>query len=112
MIKCGSSQAAANPESNSGLWSYTSVPGTLLLQPGGMPQQSEAWSLLNTICPCEINLFLHATHICSYQCYLSQYVSDANNLCHLWSEPATNPPTGSYCFKFPVTSGWQYPYQF
>lgn len=113
MIKCSFSGAAsATPDSRRGLWNYSPVGGTLPLQPNGMPQQSEAWSLLDQIYPCEVNRFLHATHICSYQCYLSQYVSDSNNLCHLWREPASNPPTGSYCFEFPVTAGWQYPYQF
>lgn len=109
MIGC--KNASTSTTRNNGLWPYAAVPGTLLLEPSGMPQQTEAWSLLSTIYPCEINRFLHATHICSYQCFLSQFVTDTNNLCQLWSEPASDPPTGSYCFKFPVTSGQQYPYK-
>ena len=96
-----------------GLWNYSPVGGTIRLLPSGMPVQSDKWALLQTIYPCQINRFVHATHICSYQCHLSQYVGDTNNLCMLWKEPASNPPKGSYCSPyFPVQSGWQYPYNF
>lgn len=94
-----------------GTWSYASVPGTLMLQPSGMPQQSDAWALLDKIYPCQLSRFLRATHICSYNCYLSQYVSDVNNLCQLWDVSGTDSPAGSYCYQFPVTSGPQYPYK-
>lgn len=107
MIDCKDTLIPTNTLRNKGLWSYTSVPGTLLLLPTNMPQQADAWSLLGTVYPCEAGRLLRVTHVCSYNCYLSQFVSDSNNLCQLWSVSAGG---GSYCFDFPVTAGPQYPY--
>lgn len=99
MIACNGT-VTANPKP----WSYSPVPGTLLLQPSGMPQQADKWALFDKIYPCKVGEMLRATHICSYQCYMSQSVTDKNNLCQLWDVGST-PATGSYCFKFPFTSG-------
>lgn len=82
------------------------MPGTLLLQPSSMPQQADAWALLQKVYPCEVGRLLRATHICSHNCYLSQFVADNNSMCKLWGSEGA----GSYCFDFPVSSGPRYPY--
>ena len=107
MIGCKNTLVNTYTPYHKGLWSYASVPGTLLLLPSGMPQQPEAWSLMGKLYPCELGRFLKATHICSYNCYLSQYVVDENSKCKLWNETGA----GSFCSGFPVTSGPQYPYR-
>jgi hypothetical protein len=109
MIGCAKALESTATVYNHGLWRYQSVPGTLMLSAAGVPQQADAWSLLNKIYPCQIGRFLRATHICSYNCYLSQFVGDTNNLCQLWQTSGSS-ASGSFCFQFPVSEGPQYPY--
>lgn len=88
-------------------WSYSPVPGTLALQPSGMPQQSVAWSHFNKIFPCHMPAFFQATHVCAYGCYLSQYAKDGNTMCKLWDKEGE----GSFCPGYPHSDGpRQYPY--
>lgn len=113
MIGCKNAVVPTGTNNNRGLWAYASVPGTLMLLPANMPQQAQAWSLFGKIHPCQIGRFLRATHICSYNCYLSQFIGDTNNLCQLWNTTTaagSGAATGSYCFQFPVPSGPKYPY--
>lgn len=105
MIGCADALVPTATTRNKGLWQYTSIPGNLLLLPSGMPQQAEAWSQLTDIYPCEMGRFLRATHTCSYNCYMSQYVPDNNTLCLLWATDGGSSPAGTYCYDFPVTSG-------
>jgi hypothetical protein len=109
MIGCAKALESTATPYNHDLWRYQSVPGTLMLSAAGMPQQAGAWALLNKIFPCQMGRFLRATHICSYNCYLSQFVGDTNNYCQLWKTTGSAAP-GSYCFQFPVAEGPQYPY--
>lgn len=71
-----------------------------------MPQQADAWALLQRCIPVRLGRLLRATYICSYNCYLSQFVADNNSMCKLCSSEGA----GSYCFDFPVSSGSEYPY--
>ncbi|WIA42326.1 hypothetical protein OEZ86_008339 [Tetradesmus obliquus] len=99
-----------NPNPN-GTWPYTTVGGTLQLLPAGMPSQAAQWGMLSKMYPCQLERFVLATHICSYNCYFSQYVSDTNNTCLLWNTTTTSAGgVGTYCSQYPVTSGPQYPF--
>jgi len=111
MIGCKNALVPTGTTRNTGLWPYTSIPGNLVLEPTGMPAQQEPWSKLTKIYPCEMARFIWATHICSYNCYMSQYVAESNTLCKLWNETEGSSPTGTYCYSYPVTDGPQYPYK-
>lgn len=111
MIGCNDALVPTATTQNEGLWQYSSIPGDFVLQPEDMPQQADAWSRLTDIYPCEMGRFLRATHTCSYNCYMSQYVPDTNTLCQLWNVEAGSPAVGTYCYDFPVTEGPQYPYK-
>ena len=93
-----------------GLWSYSPVPGSLAISPSAMPQQAEAWGQFSKIYPCQIGRFFAATHVCAYDCFLSQHGADNNNSCKLWQDDAAG---GTYCGNklFPVTDGRPYPYK-
>jgi hypothetical protein len=54
-----------NPNPN-GTWPYTTVGGTLQLQPAGMPAQAAQWAGLSKIYPCQLERFVLATHICRW----------------------------------------------
>lgn len=71
-----------------------------------MPQQAEAWGLFSKLYPCQIGNFFQATHVCAYNCYLSQFGGDNNNLCKLWADNGS----GTFCGHFPV-EGRPYPYK-
>lgn len=122
MIAC-STTLVPTPNLFSSSYSYAPVSGTLQLNGSDMPQQAEAWSLLNVLHACQAERFILASHICSYNCFFSQYVKENSNMCLLWaaageeapptyqaSGPAT--PDSTFCFKFPVDPGQpQYPYK-
>jgi hypothetical protein len=109
MIGCSDTLVNTSTARNNGLWQYAPHPGTLMLHHTAMPQQAEAWSRLDKIHACEAKRFFHASHYCSYACYLSQFVKESNNLCQLWTVPAGSKQVGSYCFDFPVQRKNQYP---
>jgi hypothetical protein len=101
---------ASVPTGSQKYWSYSPVPGSLVIQPSGMPQQADKWVLFGKIYPCQIGKFFAATHVCSYDCYLSQFGGDSNNNCKLWEDSGS----GTYCGGkdvFPTTEGRPYPYQ-
>lgn len=109
IVGCKDALVPTPSPSKDGLWSYTSIPGNLMLMPEGMPQQQDAWALFNAIYPCEANRFMQATHGCSYMCYLTQYVADPHSKCQLWT-PTGNSTDGSECYDTPIADGPQYPY--
>lgn len=104
-----------------GVWAYHTVPGTVALHPEGMPMEVDAWSSFKSMYACQLGRYVVATHVCAYQCYLSQFVENgaSSNMCRLKArDPAAaaagvagGQQEGSYCFSFPVASGTQYPYE-
>lgn len=104
MVGC---QRASVSTGSKAFWSYQNVPGSLVIHPSGFPTQAEAWSLFGKIHPCQIGKFLSATHVCAYNCFLSQFGGDNNNSCKLWSDSGS----GTYCASYPVAEGRAYPYK-
>lgn len=101
-----------------GVWAYEPVPGTVALTAARMPMGREAWASFDSMYACQLGRYVLATHVCAYQCYLSQYVQDgaASNMCRLWAGgeggvESHEAGAGSFCFSFPVASGRQYPYK-
>lgn len=103
-----------------GVWAYHTIPGTVMLTPEGMPMEVEAWSDFRAMYACQLGRYVIATHVCAYQCYLSQFVQGgvSSNMCRLRAhDPETargvagGNPAGSYCLSFPAASGAQYPYE-
>lgn len=101
-----------------GVWAYHTVPGTVALTAEGMPMEQEAWASFKSMYACQLGRYVVATHVCAYQCYLSQFVQDgvSSNQCRLRAPEAGAAATGgqvhgTYCFSFPVASGEQYPYK-
>lgn len=105
MVGCA---RASVPTGSKSLWSFSPVPGTLSIDPSGMPQQAEAWGHFSKIHPCQIGNFFAATHVCAYNCFLSQFGGDSNNTCKLWPDEGS----GTFCGKFPITTNARpYPYK-
>lgn len=101
-----------------GVWAYHTVPGTVALTPEGMPMEQEAWGSFRCMYACQLGRYVVATHVCAYQCYLSQFVEDGmrSNQCRLRAPEegagaAGGQVQGTYCFSYPVASGEQYPYR-
>lgn len=84
-----------NPD-GSGVWQYSSVAGSILIQPSAMPQQASAWGGFGQLYGCKLPHYLIATHTCSYSCFLSSFVKDRFNMC-LLHDKATAGGQGSYC---------------
>lgn len=82
--------------------------------------EAEAWSSFKSMHACQLGRYVVATHVCAYQCYLSQFVQGgaARNMCRLRASAAGDAwavagrkQVGSFCLGFPVSSGAQYPYE-
>ncbi|WIA41719.1 hypothetical protein OEZ86_009064 [Tetradesmus obliquus] len=114
MVGCADATVPTGTYQNDGLWQYSPVGGTIPLEAARMPQQAAVWGLLKQIHPCQMKRFFEATHVCSYNCYMSQFVGDANNMCRLWGKDTKEGSTGiggTFCSGFPATEGrYQYPY--
>jgi hypothetical protein len=106
MISC---PRAPIPTGGAKLWSYAAVPGTLMLEPSGMPQQASAWSHFSKIFPCQMGKFFNATHICAYNCFLSKFANDGNTMCKLWAPINGKEVEGTYCSGYP-NADRPYPY--
>lgn len=39
--------------------------------------ENEAWASFKDMYPCQLGRYVLATHVCAYQCYLSQFVTCA-----------------------------------
>lgn len=110
---------AGAPLISTGVWAYHVIPGTVAITAEGMPMENEAWASFKDMYPCQLGRYVVATHVCAYQCYLSQFVSGGveTNMCRLWrQEPGAavaggQGALGSYCMGFPVGAGPDYPYQ-
>jgi hypothetical protein len=90
-----------------------------MLAAEGMPMENEAWAAFGSMYACQLGRYVLATHVCAYQCYLSQFVEggSSSNMCRLWrAEPAAGgnvaggQAEGTFCPGFPVAGGAQYPY--
>lgn len=113
---CARGPWSGAPMLSIGVWAYSTVPGTVALTAEGMPMEQEAWGSFRSMFACQLGRYVVATHVCAYQCYLSQFVEDgmSSNQCRLRAPGAGalvgGPVQGTYCFSFPVASGEQYPY--
>lgn len=99
-----------------GVWAYEAVPGTVALTAAGMPMETEAWASFGLLYACQLGRYVLATHVCAYQCYLSQYVQGGmgTNMCRLRQQEgvaAGGQQQGSFCFGYPIVNGRQYPYE-
>jgi hypothetical protein len=102
MVSC---KRAPIPTGGDKSWSYRAVPGTLMLYPSGMPQQPTAWSHFSKIFPCQMGKFFQATHVCAYNCFMSQFAKDGNTMCKLWDKDGE----GTFCPGYP-NADRPYPY--
>jgi hypothetical protein len=108
---------AGAPLIATGVWAYHTIPGTVALSPEGMPMEVEAWSSFRAMHACQLGHYVVATHVCAYQCYLSQFSEGgAGGMCRLRASSnagavAGGQQMGSFCLGFPVASGSKYPYE-
>jgi hypothetical protein len=81
--------------SPTGTWAYASVGRLVPVLPENMPEQADVWQNFAAVFPCQATHFLSATHLCSYNCFLSQFaLGDSNTSCKLWQSVGGE---GSFC---------------
>eukprot|EP00878_Enallax_costatus_P025280 GHUV01027043.1.p1 GENE.GHUV01027043.1~~GHUV01027043.1.p1 ORF type:complete len:183 (+),score=21.62 GHUV01027043.1:1019-1567(+) len=109
---CRTTPVPTTQPDNTGLWHYSTIGGGIDFVATDMPQQPQAWALLCNLDFTQIKMFFLASHTCSYECYFSQYASDANNNCLLKSA-ITDGGIGTFCTgalaAFPDAATPQYP---
>eukprot|EP00887_Chlorella_sp_A99_P007886 scaffold20.g7886.t1 len=87
---------------NASSYAYESIGGSIDFTSSQMPQDTATWEQIGNIPLCYAFDFLQASHLCSFQCFLSQYAGATvdNTLCWLSAKPADAP--GTQCPTFPV----------
>jgi hypothetical protein len=114
MAACADAPVSTHKPDGSGIWQYSSVGGSMMFTPASMPQQARIWARFGQIHPCKLAYFITATHTCSYTCWLSSFVANANNSCLLQDTGVTG-GEGTYCAgsiaSFPDTQEPPYPYK-